>query len=270
MEKPKDNKGLIIIIILLIIFIAALVTYIIVDKTSAKKGETNNPPITTTTNNNQEENVLKEDNMVYSLNNEEQKITYQYTLMDAKTYYENHPELDEEALKGTEEYIYNVVNLELLVNDNEVEDIELPLYYDYSNTAKEKLMSKFDQLSSSTINKITGTDNKEYLVLTINYKSLEFDQPVDIIVLDAQGNIVYNLEIDGQTSWIITDSSAALYQKGEYAITDNKLYYLKPNCDKTKDGIEYADEYVIEVNNGKATNKKVGTYKAQGAGAKIC
>lgn len=265
MEKEKDNKGLIIVIILLIIFIAALVTYIIVDKTKAKKDDTNNPPITTITNNNKEENILKEESMVYELNNEEQKITYQYTIMDSTTYYDKNPEL-----KDTDEYVYNVVNLKILVNDNKVEDIELPLYFDYSNTTKEKLISKIDQLSSSTINKITGKDDKEYLVITIKYKSQEYDEPLDIIILDTKGSLLYNLEIDEQTSWTITDSSAELYQKGDYAIVDNKLYYLKPNCDKTKDGIEYANEYVIEVNNGKATNKIVGTYQAQGAGAKIC
>lgn len=262
----NNNKGLIWLIFFIVI-ILGLVGFIIYDKVLYK--EKANDKITTTIENNiEEDNVLRRDNFVYNLNDNDYHISYIYKKMDNtefKLWKENSKDHD---IKNCAE-IYNMVYLEILLNEKKLDIEKIPLVYNYENLNNNGILKTIHLLTSDTIHTLKGS-NSEYLIFTIEHANPYADGGVDPIIVSEHGKIIHTIKFKDNTGWWTNDQNSIMYDKGEYHITNNTLYYLMPNCEESKDYELYFDQYALKIENDKVVIEKEQTYKGEAVGAAVC
>lgn len=275
MKEKKNNKGLIWLIIILIVLVLGLVSFIVYDKVLLIDKESNienNNTNTTTTektkDNDNEDNILRRDNFIYKLNEKDYHISYVYKKYNSDEFYKGQNINIEEAKKYND-YVYNIIYLEILLNDKKIEDVKLPIFYNYENLSNNDILNKIHLVSSDTINTLKGSDS-EYFVFTIEYADPFVDGGINPFIVNEEGNVIHTIEFQNNTGWWTTDENSIMYDKGEYYLTNDTLYYLMPNCEQTNADGEYFDQYSLKVENDKIVIKKQGTYKGTGAGGAIC
>lgn len=277
MEEKKNKKGLIWLIVILIILVLGLVGYIVYDKVLLKdKTPINNNSTNTTTtektnDNDIEDNILRRDNFIYQLNDENYTISYIYKVLTKKEYHENI--FKDYDISLPEDYYTNynpsIVYLEILLNNKKIENIKVPISFITEKISNNDLLNKINLLSSDTINIIKGIDS-EYLVFTIPHNRPEFDGGTNPFIVNKLGKVIHTIKFDDGTGWWTTDEKSIMFDKGKYYINKDTLYYLLPNCEKTNGETEYFDQYSLKVENDKVVVEKQGTYKGTGVGGAIC
>ena len=274
MEEKKNNKVLVWVIVILIVLVLGLVGYIVYDKilfTNKDLTDENSTSTTTThkvNDNINETNILRRDNFVYNLNNKNYHISYIYKKMDNtefKLWKENSKDRD---IKNCAE-VYNMVYLEILLNEEKLDIEKIPLVYNYENLNNNDILETIHLLTSDTINNLKGK-NSEYLVFTIEHANPYADGGVNPFIVSEEGNIIHAIKFQDNTGWWTTDENSIMYDKGEYYLTNDTLYYLLPNCEQTNGNGLYFDQYSLKVENDKAVIEKQGTYVGTGAGGAIC
>jgi len=265
MEVKKNNTGLIWLVVILLILVLCLIGYIIFDKTLYKV-TTNNEKTTTTKNEKEENNTLRRDNFIYDLNNKKIHISYVYRKMNSSEFVLWKENSNNDEIKNAND-IYNMIYLEILLNEKKLELEKIPLYYNYESD--EDLLNQIHFLSSDTINTLRGSD-LEYLVFTIEHAHPYVDGGVNPFIVNGEGNVIHSIVFQDNTGWWTTDESSIMHNKGEYYLTDDTLYYLMPNCERTNDSGLYFDQYLLNVSDNKVIIEKQDTYKGEAAGGAVC
>lgn len=270
MGETKNNKGTIWLLIILIVLVIGLAGYIVYDKVLQKENiETSNKNSTTTNNhqNNNDDNTLRRDNFIQELNGKSFTISFLYEKADINEINDiNSNYEDIEEAKNNGDYVYNIVYVKILIDEKEV-DKRILTYYDFDNN-----LNNMPLISRDSINIIKG-NNEEYFVFEIQHRNSEsvfMDGGVNPLIVKEDGTIIHELIFDDATGLIIQDEESLMYQKGNYIIENEKLYYIKPNCDKSTGTKTYFDQYLLEVNNDKVNSKAMGTYSGEVVGGTIC
>jgi len=267
MREKSNNKCIVLLIIILIVIILGLVGFIVYDKILYKEN-INDKTTSTTKNNKEEDSVLRRDNFIYELNDKDYNISYVYKVMESEEFY-NGKTIDKDNLKEYKNYVYNMVYLEILLNEEEIVMEKIPLYYDYENIEKENLLSYVNLLSSDNIYTLNGSD-KEYFVFAIEHKHPYVDGSVNPFVVNEKGKVLHKIKFKENTSWWITDENSIMYEKGEYYLTTDTFYYSMPNCDKSGGNKLYFNQYSLKIENNEVVIKELGTYQGLAAGGTVC
>lgn len=258
----NKNKGLVVLVIFLIVCVLGLLTYIIFDKTK------NSEDSKVVDNNSKEESkLLKTDTYVYKINNKNLNIMYEYSYRDSKEYYKDYEEdHDYDYDKRNEQYVYHEVFVKIYLDNKELEDVEIPLYYDTKGIDSNELMNQIEPLSLDNINILKGTD-KDYLVISIKPASYGLDVNTAPIIINDSGKILYTLEFNEFGTIWAEDENSLFYDKKNilFFIEDNKLYYLSLNS-HNQEGT-YVQENYITIENDKVIFNKGNVYIGGGAGA---
>ena len=263
--KEKNNSRLVWLVVILVIIILGLVGFIVYDKFLYEEKD---KTTTLIQNNIEEENILRRDNFVYNLNDIDYQISYLYKKMDSKEFELWKKNSNSIEIKNNNE-IHNMIYLEILLNEKKV-NVEIPLSYNYENTSNEDLLKIIQVLSSDTINTLKGS-NSEYLFFTIQHASPYFvDGGINPFIVNKSGEVIDIIEFKDNTAWWTTDKNSIMYDKGEYYLTTDTLYYLMPNCEQTNDNGLYFDQYSLKIENDKTVVEKQETHKGEAAGGAVC
>lgn len=274
MEKEKNNNGVIWLIIILTILVLGLIGYIVYDKILIidKENKNDNNTNTTTTqkinDKENEDNILRRDNFIYELNDKDYHISYVYKKYNSDEFYKEQ-NINVDEAKKYNDYVYNIIYLEILLNDKKIEGVKLPIFYNYEDLNNNELLNKIHLVSSDTINTLKGSDS-EYFVFTIEHAHPFSDGGTNPIIVNKTGEVIHTIEFQDSTGWWTIDKNSIMYDKGEYYITNDTLYYLMPNCEQSNADGEYFDQYALKTENNKVVIEKQGTYKGTGAGGAIC
>jgi len=274
MIEKKSNNELIWLIIILIVLVFGLVGYVVYDKiliVNKENKNDNNTNITTTQKINDkenEDNILRRDNFIYKLNDKNYHISYVYKKYNSDEFYKGQNINIDEAKKYND-YVYNIIYLEILLNDKKIEGVKLPIFYNYEDLNNNELLNRIDLVSSDTINTLKGSDS-EYFVFTIEHAHPFTDGGINPVIVNKTGEVIYTIEFQDSTGFWTTDKNSIMYDKGEYFITKDTLYYLMPNCEQTNASGLYFDEFSLKVENDKVIVEKQGTYKGEAAGGAVC
>lgn len=267
MNGKKDSIGIIWLIAILLIIVLVLLGYIFCENVLYKKQK--DDKIVSTTKNIKEENyILRQDNYIYKLNNKDYHISYVYKVMKSEEFYDGKI-IDIDNLKEYKNYVYNMVYLEILLNEKEIIMEKIPLYYDYENLKKENLMDNVNLLSSNNIHTLKGSDT-EYFVFTIEHKHPYIDGSINPFIVNEEGKVLYKIKFKENTALWITDESAMMYEKGEYYLTSDTLYYLVPNCNQSSESKLYFDQFSLKIENNEVVINKQGTYEGLAVGGSVC
>lgn len=267
MKEKKGNIIYVCLIVILFVIIFCLVGYIFYDKV-LYDGPKNDEIISTTKSIKNEDLVLRRDNFVYKLNNKNHYISYVYKVMESDEYY-NGKIIDAGNLKEYKNYVYNMVYLEILLNEKAIVMEKIPLYYDYENIPKENLLDNVSLLSSDGIHTLNGND-AEYFFFAIQHKHPYIDGSVNPFIVNDKGKVLYKIKFKENTSWWVNDSSSIMYEKGEYYLTNDTLYYLMPNCEFSADNKLYFDQFSLKIKNNEVIIDEIGTYEGLAAGGAVC
>lgn len=275
--EEKNNKGLIWLIIILIVLVLGLIGFIVYD--NLKEDKINNTTTTTSTttskveetNNTLDENVLRRDNFIYEINNKQHQISYIYKYKTADEYYQNSTEeIDKDLAIENEEYVYNLLYLEILLDETKIDNIEIPLFYDTENIKVDNLINNISLLSRDTINIVKGND-KDYFVFTIEHKNLMIDGGVNPLIVNDEAELIYTLEFEDNSSLWSVDTKSKFYREDNdsnykpYIIENSKIYYLS-FYDFNNDNMYVQENYLV-INNNKVDVLKGEIYIGNGAGA---
>ena len=288
--KKNINKGILILIVLLIICVISLLGYIISNKVKLNENlneikdnindsnlvEDEDNVVDSEIDKNEDSNeevsyeskLLQSDSFNYVLNNKTHKIIYNYFYRDSKYYYRYDDEETLEIYKQNNDYVYSEVYIKIYFDDQEIEDIELPIYYDTENIDIDKLMDKVDLLSSETINIIKGVD-KEYLVFTIEHDAHYIDSTIDPFIVNENGKVIYKFNfLDGQ-SLCADDKNSMFYclnqNTSHFIIKENNFYFI--TLYKNDSNGTYVQENSITINNDQVKINEGNIYIGIGAGA---
>lgn len=274
MEENKvnnnSNKGLIVWLVILSILVIGLGGFIVYDKVlkndettdvvenKEEKEEVENEKEEIDENKEYVKNQIKVDNYEYTLNGKEHTVSIVYSYKEV--------EAEEDDLDyGWTYFIYTTVAFDGKI----IEDTKtLIMHYE----DKEIVESKLYEFDKDYIKTIKGTDEKDYLVVSLDNHANIYADFVNSSIINDKGKVITTF-VTGFGLGIVDESIREKFN-GEYYVTDDAFYYIDDEnivgemLTTDADLGEYTtvQEFKVTVDDNIITKTPTKTYKAMMAG----
>lgn len=271
MEENKvnnnSNKGLIVWLVILSVLVIGLSGFIVYDKVlkndettdivenKEEKEEVANEKEEIDENKEYVKNQIKVDNYEYILNGKEHTLSLVYS-------YENY----EDQIYTEIDY---TIHTTIVFDGNLIENTKVLRQYYEGTVIEEDKLYEFDK---NDIKTIKGTDNKDYLVVSIRNSPLTVYDKVDSSFINDKGKVITTI-VTGFGLGIVDETVREKYN-GEYYVSDDAFYYIDSEnivgemLTTDADLGEYTtvQEFKVTVDDNIITKTPTKTYKAMMAG----